>query len=106
MTEQSVGQILKAINSIEAKIEQQNNVLRDLNLKVKTLESQNKQLAQMIHKLQTPAVAKTDTEQVALNKQFQASVSKSLNSIEDNSKKAIELIKANAGSGGKKRAWP
>ncbi|MGY2572525.1 hypothetical protein [Vibrio sp. C8] len=104
MTEQNVGQILKAFNSIEAKIEQQNSALRELNLKVKTLESQNKQLAQMINKLQTPAAPKNDVEQVALNKQFQASVAKSLDSIEDKSKKAIELIKANAG--GKKRAWP
>jgi len=33
MTEQNVGQILKAFNSIEAKIEQQNSALRELNLK-------------------------------------------------------------------------
>lgn len=104
MTEQSVGQILKAFNSIEAKIEEQNSALRELNLKVKALGSQNKQLAQMVHKIQTPAMPKTDAEQVALTKQFQANVSKSLDSIEDKSKKAIELIKANAG--GKKRAWP
>ncbi len=113
MTDQSIGQILKAFNSIESKIEEQNNALREINLKVKTLESQNKQLAQMIHKLQTQAPsaaapkaadASSQNAMNALNKQFQENVTKSLDSIEDKSKKAIELIKANGGA--KKRAWP
>jgi len=103
MTDQNIGQILKAFNSIESKIEAQNSALRELNLKVKTLESQNKQLAQMINKMQSPSAPKIDSEQVAQTRQFQTIVTKSLESIEDKSKKTIELVKA---SGGKKRAWP
>ncbi len=104
MTDNNIGQILKAFNSIESKIEEQNGTLRELHLKVKTLESQNKQLAQMINKMQKPAAPQTNYELLAQDKQFQTNVTKTLSSIEDKSKKAIELIKANGG--GKKRAWP
>lgn len=103
MSDQNIGQILKAFNSIESKIEAQNTTLKELHLKVKTLESQNKQLAQMINKLEKPSAPQTDYEQLAQNKQFQTNVTKSLSSIEDKSKKTMELIKANSG---KKRAWP
>ncbi len=104
MTDNNIGQILKAFNSIESKIDEQNSTLRELQLKVKTLESQNKQLAQMLNKVQKPSAPQTDYEQLAQNKQFQTSVMKSLNAIEDKSKKTMELIKANGGA--KKRAWP
>ncbi len=104
MTDQNIGQILKAFNSIESKIEEQNRALRELHLKVKTLESQNKQLAQMINKTQKPSAPQTNYDQLVQDKQFQTHVTKSLSSIEDKSKKALELIKSNGGT--KKRAWP
>ncbi len=104
MTNQHIEQILRALKSIETRVEEQNHTIKELHLKVNVLENQNKKLAQMIHKTQTADVTpKNNTEQVIQNKQFQTLVKDTLNSIEDNSKKALELIKAN---GGKKRAWP
>ncbi len=104
MTERYIEQILKSLKSIEARVEDQNQTVKELHLKVKVLESQNKKLAQMIHKTQTVQSApKIDSEQVIQTNQFQTTVKNTLHSIEDNSKKALELIKAN---GGKKRAWP
>ncbi|MDW6001828.1 hypothetical protein [Vibrio mangrovi] len=102
MTDQNIGQILQAFNNIESKIQEQNGMLRELTSKVKSLEAQNKQLVQMVHRLQTPS---TPPEQFGQSKaEFQETVTRSLRSLEDKSKKAIELIKANGG--GKKRAWP
>ncbi|MDW6093848.1 hypothetical protein [Vibrio rhizosphaerae] len=102
MTEQNIGQILQSFNNIESRIQEQNAMLRELTAKVKSLEAQNKQLVQMIHQLQS--AASTPPELPGQNKaEFQENVTRSLRSIEDKSKKAIELIKAN---GGKKRAWP
>ena len=104
MTNQHIEQILRSLKSIETRVEEQNRTIRELHLKVKVLETQNKKLAQMIHKTQTAqSTPSIDKEQDLQNNQFQLSVKSMLNSIEDNSKKALELIKAN---GGKKRTWP
>lgn len=103
MADQSVGHILQAFNSIESKILEQNTMIKELTLKVNALESQNKQLVQLVHQLKTPT---TSIDQLGNNKNdFQDKVTQSLSSIEDKSKKAIELIKANSGNV-KKRAWP
>ncbi|WNJ94321.1 hypothetical protein RND59_09080 [Vibrio ruber] len=102
MADQNIGQILQSFNNIESRIQEQNSMLRELTAKVKSLEAQNKQLVQMIHQLQSSS--SPPPEQFGQNKaEFQENVTRSLRSIEDKSKKAIELIKAN---GGKKRAWP
>ncbi|ASA55288.1 hypothetical protein [Vibrio gazogenes] len=102
MADQNIGQILQSFNNIESRIQEQNGMLRELTAKVKSLEAQNKQLVQMIHQLQSHA--STPPEEYGQSKaEFQEKVTRSLRSIEDKSKKAIELIKAN---GGKKRAWP
>ncbi len=104
MTDQYIEQILRSLKSIETRVDEQNRTIRELHLKVNVLETQNKKLAQMIHKTQTVQLTpRNDKEQDLQNNQFQLSVKSMLNSIEDNSKKALELIKAN---GGKKRTWP
>lgn len=104
MVEQNIRQILQAFNTIESKLQEQNGVLRELTAKVNALESQNKQLVQLIHQLQSPSMASVDQSGQS-RREFQDSVTKSLRSLEDKSRKAIELIKANGGKG-KKRAWP
>lgn len=104
MVEQNIRQILQAFNTIESKLQEQNGVLRELTAKVNALESQNKQLVQLIHQLQSPSMASVDQSSQS-RREFQDSVTKSLRSLEDKSRKAIELIKANGGKG-KKRAWP
>ncbi len=104
MTAQHIEQVLRSLKSIEARVEEQNRTIKELHLKVNVLENQNKKLAQMIHKTQTvQSTPRNDKEQDLQNNQFQTSVKSMLNTIDDNSKKALELIKAN---GGKKRAWP
>ncbi|MEZ9231230.1 hypothetical protein AB4259_09120 [Vibrio amylolyticus] len=103
MVDQNVGHILQAFNSIESKILEQNTMIKELTVKVNSLESQNKQLVQLVHQLKTPSPT---MDHAAINKNdFQDKVTQSLSSIEDKSKKAIELIKANGGQT-KKRAWP
>ncbi|MCK6261742.1 hypothetical protein KP803_00480 [Vibrio sp. ZSDE26] len=103
MSDQNVGQILQAFNSIESKLQEQNGMIRELTAKVGLLENQNKKLEQMMLKMK-PA-QNSSTDQLGNNGEFQDKVTQSLKSIEDKSKKAIELIKVN-GSGVKKRAWP
>ncbi|QMV15447.1 hypothetical protein [Vibrio spartinae] len=103
MPDQNIGQILQSFNNIESRIQEQNGMLRELTAKVKSLETQNQQLVQMVRQLQSQ-VSSPSPEQYGQSKaEFQETVTRSLRSIEDKSKKAIELIKAN---GGKKRAWP
>lgn len=100
MSDSNIGQILQAFNSIESKLQEQSVTLKKLSAKVDSLETQNKQLAQLVHKLHSPSTNQPDPSQL----QFQNTVTQNLKSIEDKSKKAIELIKANSGT--KKRAWP
>ncbi|PMK03948.1 hypothetical protein [Vibrio sp. 10N.261.55.A7] len=103
MVDQNVGHILQAFNSIGSKLLEQNAMIKELTVKVNSLESQNKQLVQLVQQLKTPSPT---MEQSGVNKSdFQDKVTQSLSSIEDKSKKAIELIKANSGQA-KKRAWP
>ncbi len=103
MAEQNIGQILQAFNSIESKIKEQNGLLKDLTAKVKRLEGQNKQLVQIVQQLSASSSGPSD--QVDSNKvEFQNSVKQSLKSIENQSKKTMEMVAAN--SGNKKRAWP
>lgn len=100
MAEQNIGQILQAFNSIENKLQEQNSTLRELTAKVDALENQNKQLVQLVHQLRSPATSSADQS----NKmEFQHTVTQTLRSIEDKSKKTIELIKANSDKA-KKRA--
>ncbi|SHE78582.1 hypothetical protein [Vibrio gazogenes] len=103
MPDQNIGQILQSFNNIESRIQEQHGMLRELTAKVKSLEAQNKQLVQMIHQLQSQALSPSPEQYGQSKAEFQEQVTRSLRSIEDKSKKAIELIKAN---GGKKRAWP
>ncbi len=100
MSDNNIGQILQAFNSIESKLQEQSVTLKKLTAKVDTLETQNKQLAQLVHQSRSPSTNQPDPSQL----QFQNTVTQGLKSIEDKSKKAIELIKANSGT--KKRAWP
>jgi len=103
MAEQNIGQILQAFNSIESKIREQSGMLRELTAQVKALEGQNKQLVQLVHQLKSPSAP--PAEQFDSGKaEFQNSVTKSLKSIEEQSKKTMDMIKANGGA--KKRAWP
>ncbi len=104
MADHTIGQILQAFNSIESKLQEQNGVLRELTAKVNSLEGQNRQLTVLVQKLQCapPASGELIDQQ---NHEFQDVVTERLRSIEDQSKKALELIKA-SGSGAKKRAWP
>ena len=104
MSEQSVGQILQAFNSIESKLKEQNVMIRELTEKVSTLETQNKKMEQLLHQIKTPA-NQQESELAKTTYEFQEKVTQSLRSIEDKSKKSIELIKENS-SGKKKRAWP
>ncbi len=105
MAEQNIGQILQAFNSIESKIKEQNGLLKDLTTKVKQLESQNKQLVQMVHQLKSSGSGSGPTEQPDAGKmEFQTSVKKSLKSLETQSKKTMEMVAASSGT--KKRAWP
>ncbi|MGF1694419.1 hypothetical protein L4C54_01950 [Vibrio lamellibrachiae] len=103
MADQNVGQILQAFNSIESKLQEQNGMIRELTAKVSALEGQNKKLEQLMHQLKSPSSSQTNLS--GKNNEFQDKVTQSLKSIEDKSKKAIELIKVN-GSSVKKRAWP
>lgn len=100
MSDSNIGQILQAFNSIESKLQEQSITLKKLSAKVDSLENQNKQLAQLVYKLHSPSTNQPDPSQL----QFQNTVTQNLKSIEDKSKKTIELIKANSGT--KKRAWP
>lgn len=103
MAEQNIGQILQAFNSIESRIKEQNGLLKELTDKVKRLEGQNKQLVQTVQQLKSSSSG--PSEQVDPNKiEFQNSVKQSLKSIENQSKKTMEMVAANSGS--KKRAWP
>lgn len=103
MAEQNIGQILQAFNSIESKIKEQNGMLKDLTAKVKRLEGQNKQLVQIVQQLNSSSAG--PSEQVDTSKvEFQNSVKQSLKSLENQSKKTMEMVAANSGS--KKRAWP
>ncbi len=104
MAEQNIGQILQAFNSIESKIREQSGMLKELTAQVKALEGQNKQLVQLVHQLKSPPSAPPAEPFDALKAEFQNSVTKSLKSIEEQSKKTMDLIKASGG--GKKRAWP
>ncbi|WP_165313607.1 hypothetical protein [Vibrio ziniensis] len=103
MAEQNIGQILQAFNSIESKIREQSGLLKDLTAQVKVLEGQNKLLVQLVHQMKSPSPA--PAEQIdPLKAEFQNSVTKSLKSIEEQSKKTMDMIKANGA--GKKRVWP
>ncbi len=103
MAEQNIGQILQAFNSIESKLTEQSSTIRELLAKVNALEGQNKQLVQLVYKLQSPAAPAVDQFEHEQH-EFQDTVNQRLRSIEDQSKKTMELIKASGGS--KKRAWP
>ncbi|MBD0786300.1 hypothetical protein HUO09_08075 [Vibrio sp. Y2-5] len=103
MAEQNIGQILQAFNSIESKIREQSGLLKALTAQVKALEGQNKQLVQLVHQLKSPSTPPTDQFESG-KAEFQNSVTKSLKSIEEQSKKTMDMIKANGGA--KKRAWP
>jgi len=100
MPDMNIGQILQAFNNIESKMKEQNVTLQTLVVKVDMLEEQNKELVQLLHQLRTPSTTPPDPQQL----QFQHTVTQNLKSLEDKSKKAIELIKSNGGA--KKRAWP
>ncbi len=102
MAEQNIGQILQAFNSIESKLQEQNSTLKELTAKVNSLENQNKQLVQLVNQLRSSSAPQADQ---ANKMEFQTTVTKTLRSIEDKSKKTIELIKANSEKT-KKRAWP
>ncbi len=101
MPEQNIGQILQAFNSIESKIQDQNQMLKELSAKMNALEQQNKHLVQMVHQLQSPS---SHEPLDVHNHEFEDKVTQQLRSIEDQSKKTMEMIKANGGA--KKRAWP
>jgi len=104
MSEQSVGQILQAFNSIESKLQEQNGMIRELTEKVRKLENQNKNMEQLLHQIKTPS-NQQGSELARSNHEFQEKVTQSLKGLEDKSKKALELIKENSGTR-KKRAWP
>ncbi len=101
MAEQNIGQILQAFMNLESKIKEQNGLLRELTSKVKVLENQNKQLVQLVQRQQQPAASGNSSQQ---SKEFQNTVTQRLRSLEDNSKKTMELIKSN--SKAKTRTWP
>jgi len=103
MIDHNVGQILQAFNSIESRLQEQNGMIRELTAKVSALEERNKKLEQMMHQLKSPPSSQAD--QAGKNHEFQEKVTQSLKSIEDKSKKTIEMLKVSSG-GGKKRAWP
>lgn len=103
MSEHSVGQILKAFNSIKSILQDQNEMIRELTVKVSLLEKQNKKMEQLIYQQKSPPNNKND-EITKKNHEFQEKVTQSLRGIEDRTKKAIDLIKEN--NNGKKRAWP
>ncbi len=104
MSEQSVGQILQAFNSIESKLQEQNGMIRELTAKVSLLEGQNKKMEQLLHQIQSPS-NQQNTELAKNNHEFQEKVTQSLRGLEDKSKKTLELVKENSNSK-KKRAWP
>jgi succinate dehydrogenase/fumarate reductase-like Fe-S protein len=101
MSEHSVGQILQAFNSIKSTLQDQNEMIRELTVKVSLLEKQNKKMEQLIYQQKSPP----NNGITKKNHEFQEKVTQSLRCIEDSSKKAIDLIKEN-NNGRKKRAWP
>ncbi len=101
MAEQNIGQILQAFMSLESKLQEQNGLIRELTSRVKVLENQNKQLVQLVQRQQQPAASGESSQQ---NKEFQNTVTQRLRSLEDHSKKTMELIKSN--NKAKTRAWP
>jgi len=104
MSEQSIGKILQAFNSINSKLQEQNGMIRELTEKVSMLEGKNKKMEQLLHQLNAPS-NNPNNELTQKNHEFQEKVTQSLRGIEDKSKKAIELIKE-SNNGRRKRAWP
>lgn len=104
MSEQSVGQILQAFNSIKSQLQEQNRMVRELTIKVSTLEGQNKKMEQLLHQIKIPSNEQS-SELAKKNHEFQEKVTQRLRGIEDQSQKAIDLIKENSNNR-KKRAWP
>jgi DNA repair ATPase RecN len=104
MSEQSIGKILQALNSINSKLQEQNWMIRELTEKVSMLEGKNKKMEQLLHQLNAPS-NNQNNELTQKNHEFQEKVTQSLRGIEDKSKKAIELIKE-SNNGRRKRAWP
>lgn len=94
MSEHSVGQILQAFNSIKSTLQDQNEMIRELTVKVSLLEKQNKKMEQLIYQQKLPLNNNND-ELNKKNHEFQEKVTQSLRGIENSSKKAIDLIKEN-----------
>ena len=99
MADQNIGQILKAFNSIEAKLLEQNSMLRALTKKIHSLDAQNQKLEQLIATMRKPS------KELHQHNEFEEKVTQRLSAIEDKSRKTIELIKANSVHA-TKRAWP
>ncbi|CAH0536828.1 hypothetical protein [Vibrio marisflavi] len=104
MSGNNIGQILNAFSKFESKLVEQSGMLKELTAKVNSLENQNKKLVDIVQKMQQSSPTKSN--QVDQQKHnFQDKVEQHLCSIEEKSKKTLELVKSNTGNS-KKRAWP